>query len=368
MMGAKTECVGKTAAWMRAIGAGLMCLVLWPPCASPQTPATDGFYILGERGWLPLTAYAEYHSSTETLRLVHGWTDDIPEVTNITRFAIQMPNWSVGAVLLTSDDLFTSRSAERRNLTYGIRRTSVYGREIQVGKSDPASLDRLLAQVGVSPDRAGYAFLVVGTDGVPTRYYPVRVRRRGAGGAVSTGASAPAVLEWPGACPTDCCGYGTMWTARDATQAAAAAPVPGAAAPPAPAFTIPAGAVVRAVTGTLYTLETGTARVDEDFSTDATYTDFSSRHKQPVTFLAGETIELLAPRGDGSYRIVHDDRVIDANLYRLGTAESCKAPGARCAGIITKEPVTEWWVMVLTDAKQSGWISDPSRFTRPGCR
>jgi hypothetical protein len=334
-----------------------------------QAPATNGFYIHAERGWVPLTAYAEFHAATETLRLVNGWTDDIPDVTDTTRFAIQMPNWSVGAVLLTGGDLFSSRYAERRNLTYGIRRTSVYGREIEVGKSDPASLDKLLDQVGVSPGGAGYVFLVVGTEGFPTRYYPVRVRRGGAGGMSTTPPSSPAVFEWPGACPTECCGYGTTWTAREETPAFAVARVPGASAPAAdPAFTIPAGGAVRAVTGTLYTVETGTARVEEDFSTDATFTDFSTRHKQPVTFLAGEMIELLAPRGNGVYRIVHDDRVVDANLYRLGTPASCKAANVPCAGIITKEPVTEWWVMVLNSEKQSGWINDPTRFARGTCR
>jgi hypothetical protein len=359
----------KVAPTLRA-AAFLMCLALLCAEVGAQAPLprADGFYVQAERGWLPLTAYAEYHAATETLRLVHGWTDDIPEVPNATRFAIQMPNWSVGAVLLTGEDLFTSRVAERRNLTYGIRRTSVYGQEIQVGKSDPPSLDKLLAQVGVAPGRLGYVFLVVGTEGVATRYYPVRVRRPGGAGVPSTDVSAPAVFEWPGACPTGCCGYGTMWTAKEATPAVTAPPLPGAApAGGAPAFTIPAGAVVRAVTGTMYTLETGSARVDEDFSTDATYTDFSERHKQPVTFLAGQTIELLAPRGDGSYRIVHNERVIDANLYRLGTPEACKAATARCAGVITKPPVTEWWVMVLYAEKQSGWIRDASRFQRGSC-
>jgi hypothetical protein len=159
------------------------------------------------------------------------------------------------------------------------------------------------------------------------------------------------------------------WTATQDTTAASAALVPSVTSANAPAaFTIPAGARVRAVTGTLYTMEIGIARVDEDFSTDGTFSDFSTRHKQPVTFRAGETIELLAPRGNGMFRIAHGGRVIDANLYRLGTEESCKAPNARCAGVITKAPATEWWVMVLTDGKQTGWISEPGRFKRGRCK
>ena len=352
--------------------AHVVCVVLCATAVVAQTltpPTANGFYVRTDKEWVPLTAYAEFHEATQTLRLVNGWSDDIPEVANTTYFAIQMPNWGVGAVLLTGGDLFSSRYAERRNLTYGIRRTSVYGREIRVGKSDPANLDKLLAQVGVKPDAAGYVFLVVGSEGFPTRYYPVRVRRRSQGGALSTGASSPAVFEWPGSCPMECCGYGTAWTANEAATAASAARVPGAApAVAASTFTIPVGGVVRAITGTLYTVETGTARVDEDFSTDATFTDFSTRHKQPVTFLAGETIELLAPRGNGVYRIIHDDRVIDANLYSLGTPESCKAENAHCTGVITRPPVTEWWVMVLNEAKQTGWINDPGRFTRGSCK
>jgi hypothetical protein len=358
--------------WLAQITVGLTCAVVCATTVAAQTlapPTANGFYVRADKEWLPLTAYAEFHEATESLRLVNGWSDDIPEVTNTTHFTIQMPNWRVGAVLLTGGDLLSSRYAERRNLTYGIRRTSVYGREIRVGKSDPTNLDKLLAQVGVPSDGFGYVFLVVGSEGFPTRYYPVRVRRRSQGGALSTAASSPAVFEWPGACPTECCGYGTAWTAHEATAAASAPRVPGSApGVAASSFTIPAGGVVRAVTGTLYTVETGMARVDEDFSTDATFTDFSTRHKQPVTFLAGETIELLAPRGNGVYRIVHDERVIDANLYRLGTPESCKAENARCAGVITKAPVTEWWVMVMNEAKESGWINDPGRFARGSCK
>jgi hypothetical protein len=179
----------------------------------------------------------------------------------------------------------------------------------------------------------------------------------------------PAIFEWPGACPVECCGYGTMWTAKEETVAAAASFLPGVTpSDTPPAFTIPAGAVVRAMTGTLYTIEAGTARMHEDFSTDATYTDFSARHKRPVTFLAEETITLLAPRGNGVYRIEHDGRLLDANLYRIGTPEACAAENARCAGIITKPPVIEWWVMVLNTDKQAGWITDPARFERGRCR
>ena len=187
-------------------------------------------------------------------------------------------------------------------------------------------------------------------------------------GTVMT-AQAPPRFEWLGSCPVECCGYGATWTALQPVPAVADVPAPGAARTSAPAaFTIAAGAIVHAVTGTLYTIEKGAARVDEDFSTDATLSDFSTRHKRPVTFLAGETIELLAPREKGVYRIMKDGRVVDANLYQIGTPESCKTASARCAGIITKQPVTEWWVMVLNQERQSGWIRSPEHFARAGCR
>jgi hypothetical protein len=192
--------------------------------------------------------------------------------------------------------------------------------------------------------------------------------RGGRQNATGAGPAAAPLFEWPGACPAECCGYGTMWTAKEETPAASEALVASAAPALPPAFVIPAGAVVRAVTGNLYTIETGTARVDEDFSTDATYKDFSTRHKQPVTFHAGDTIELLAPRGNGVYRIAHDGQAIDANLYRVGPPESCAAPGARCAAVITKPPAIEWWVMVLNAELQAGWIKDPRAFTRGSCR
>ena len=157
-----------------------------------------------------------------------------------------------------------------------------------------------------------------------------------------------AAFEWPGACPVECCGYGTMWTAKQETVASAAALVPGVTGTEtSSSFTIPVGAVVRAITGTLYTIESGTARMHEDFSTDATYKDFSARHKQPVTFQAGETIVLLAPRGNGVYRIEHGGQVDHVNLMLINNADACAAAKTPCPGVKTKGPVTEWKVMVL---------------------
>lgn len=168
------------------------------------------------------------------------------------------------------------------------------------------------------------------------------------------------VNEWPGACPVDCCAYGSDWIAREDARAFKDADGRDEV------FTIASGDVVRAMTGTLYTIERGRARVDEDFSTDASYADFSARHRQTITFRAGDTIELLAPRGPNVFRIEHNGKVIDANLYRVGTQESCGAGNARCAGMITKQPVTRWWVMVLNADKQVGWIETPDRFIRGG--
>jgi hypothetical protein len=178
-----------------------------------------------------------------------------------------------------------------------------------------------------------------------------------------------ALFEWPGSCASDCCGYGAAWKAREDTVTLASPRRASAASPHvASAFPIRAGELVRAITGTLYTIAPGTARVDEDFSTDATYKDFSTRHKRPLTFLAGETITLLAPRGGGVYRIQDDTGVFDANLFRIGTLESCTEPNARCAGVITRPPVFEWWVMVLNAEQRAGWIDDPSRFVRGSCK
>ena len=167
----------------------------------------------------------------------------------------------------------------------------------------------------------------------------------------------------------ECCGYSMAWTAREETRVWAEPLVSVQSTEEAtPAFIIRAGSVVRAVTGTLYTLETGTAQVRADFSTDATYMNLSARHRQTVTFQAGDTIELLAPRGAGLFRIRKNDRVLDANLYQLDTPDTC-ATNSRCAGIITKRPTTRWWVMILDRENGSGWIVDPpGRFDIPPCR
>ena len=83
-----------------------------PIAQAPARPLANGFYVESESGWLPLTAYAEYHAATETLTLVNGWTDDIPDVAHVGRFAIEMPNWKIAAVLVAGDDLLMVMNAQ----------------------------------------------------------------------------------------------------------------------------------------------------------------------------------------------------------------------------------------------------------------
>jgi hypothetical protein len=179
-------------------------------------------------------------------------------------------------------------------------------------------------------------------------------------GAVAASQSVPAPrYEWPGECPEGC-RYNTAWTiARDTAAWPEPHPAPEWKPTGPPLFTIAAGESVRAVTGTVYTLESGVARMRDDFATDASYASLSASHRRVISFRAGEQVELLLRRTAGIWRILRDGRAIDANLYAVMERDACERAGPRCAGTIEKQPVTRWWVMVMTAAKQAGWIEQP---------
>ena len=180
-------------------------------------------------------------------------------------------------------------------------------------------------------------------------------------GALAFPQSAPAPLhEWPGECP-DGCRYNTAWTMARATPAFAEPhPAPEWAPGEPPLFTIAAGESVHAMTGTVYTLASGIARMRYDFATDASYASFSASHRRVITFRAGEQVPLLLRRTGSVWRILRDGRAIDANLYAVMERDACDRAGPRCAGVVEKQPVTRWWVMVMTAGRQVGWIEQPA--------
>ena len=170
------------------------------------------------------------------------------------------------------------------------------------------------------------------------------------------------VRAWPGACPQACCSYNTEWVATKRTQAFAEPPT-SSDTPGTPVFVVQPGEAVRALTGTLFTLETGVLRVNQDFSTTATYGDFSDRHRQTVTLNAGETREIFAVRSESIYSIMHKGTIVDALLGLVGTRDACARARTACVGVVAKAPVTRWWVMVMNGQKAAGWIEEPRGFT-----
>ncbi len=181
--------------------------------------------------------------------------------------------------------------------------------------------------------------------------------------------SAPlTTYEWLGDCPAACCGYAAEWTATRDAPAWPEPLAPDVRTPRRqPAFVVRAGETVRALTGSLQMLERGRAVMREDFSTDASYANLSPRHRQTITLLAGDEVPLLAPRGADTWRIWHRGRILDAHLYRVGAEGAC-SESSGCAGVILQEPLTRWWVMVVTKEGQAGWVDASGRFDVPACR
>jgi hypothetical protein len=136
-----------------------------------------GVLLFTETEQIPLKTYAEFMRSG-ILRITHGSIKDIPTVDSIRFIRCSRTGWRPVAVMVASEELFTSEYAERRMIPIATRPAGVTAVTVRVADLEKperiAELHRAIKQPE-GGDNA-YFFLIL-TSGDITQYYPFRMRQ-----------------------------------------------------------------------------------------------------------------------------------------------------------------------------------------------
>ena len=146
-------------------------------CATPARAQDTGVLLFTETEQIPLKTYAEFMRSG-ILRISHGSIKDIPTVDSIRFIRCSRTGWQPVAVMVASEELFTSEYAERRMIPIATRPVGVTAVAVRVADLENperiAELHRAIKQPE-GGDKA-YFFLIFTSGGV-TQYYPFRMRQ-----------------------------------------------------------------------------------------------------------------------------------------------------------------------------------------------
>ena len=156
-----------------------------------------------------------------------------------------------------------------------------------------------------------------------------------------------------GACPFECCTYGT-WRADSAVQLRAS---PDSSA--AVVANVAAGTTVTATTGEVH-VKPGVfvmTRGERAYSLDR-----SAPPTPGDSFKVGDTLLVYTPRGEGAFKV----RLASSNgpMFELMLADSstgCAGANA-CNGRLLSRPVSTWWANIRTPDGTSGWTTDTRHF------
>ena len=156
-----------------AIAAAIVATLMLAASALAQQAPPIVLYTSTEQ--IPLKAYAEL-MKTGVLKVTSGSTRDIPTVADVSFFRCGLTGWEPKGVLVASEELFTSDTAERRLLpivTKPVGVSTVQARAVDL--ESPAKIESLRKAVGVPEggDKS-YFFLILSSGGM-TRYYPFRI-------------------------------------------------------------------------------------------------------------------------------------------------------------------------------------------------
>lgn len=148
----------------------------------------------------------------------------------------------------------------------------------------------------------------------------------------------------PGACPFECCTYGT-WTPEQPVVIYAAEGDTTVAAD-----TIPAGEAFTARTGNVHldgiptVVLTDTLSGYDSFGTGAV-----------VTLQAGDTVQVLDYVGEGAWNVRAGGRVLQVTRF-WHTPDRPADPGFPDIAAAPAEPVSSWWVSVERGDGRTGWL------------
>ncbi len=147
------------------------------------------------------------------------------------------------------------------------------------------------------------------------------------GGPLAQRPTAPLRIE--GACPFECCTYGT-WTTTDQTTV-----YRQTGDTTAVAFTIPAGTTLEAPTGHVLLTQIGMAVTRDSVRLYQGYESFR-------TAPPGDTLLLLDYVGEGTYHAWYADSV-----YQVGLSAQIET---------LRKPRQQWWARVELADGRSGWL------------
>ncbi len=159
-----------------------------------------------------------------------------------------------------------------------------------------------------------------------------------ADGQLAERPTAPLHIE--GACPFECCAYGT-WTTTEPT-AVYAQPDDTTAAP---AFIVPAETALDASTGHVLLTRVGRA-VARDSVNLYLKADIAR------TAAPGDTLILLDYVGEGAYRAWYDGGVYQADASAAFAVLGSDGPALEQLS----EPERQWWARVQTPDGRAGWL------------
>lgn len=163
----------------------------------------------------------------------------------------------------------------------------------------------------------------------------------------SAGTPAPQPFADSGACPFEGCMY-RNWRAQRPVDVRVAHSRDSAVV-----FQIPANAVVRAVTGIVYTTTPGEVRFADSITIAA---GRDSLHITPA-----DTLFLLTSQGEGTFKARFKGRVVegvDGSSFSNGACPRV----VRCAGTLVVRPTYVWWVKVRDASGREGWTDEPEAF------
>jgi hypothetical protein len=155
-----------------AIAALIAIVVIAAPAAARQAAP---IVLVTSQEQIPLKAYAEFMRSG-ILQLSSGSERDIPTVTDVSYFRCGLTGWAPKGVLVASDELFRSETAERRLLpifTRPVAVSTVAARAADLEKPERIAELRRAVKIPEGGDRS-YFFLIL-SSGDMTRYYPFRI-------------------------------------------------------------------------------------------------------------------------------------------------------------------------------------------------
>lgn len=124
---------------------------------------------------IPLKTYAEI-MRTGVMKIVSGSERDIPTITNFSYIRCALTGWAPKGVLVTSEELFRSETAERRLLPIFTRPIAVSTVAVRVADLESAERIAELRSAVKVPEGGdkSYFFLIL-SSGDMTRFYPFRI-------------------------------------------------------------------------------------------------------------------------------------------------------------------------------------------------